>query len=260
MGLITHDRLRKALDAAGCSKALATLTSAEGDLLSDCLILRERRILMERLRAAGVAPLGQRQRAVNVISELWIVIDGEAAVDPQEVVPEVLAVELAAVHVNEAQALKAKGNQFYGHCEYAAAASCYRDAMLLHTTVPTDTAVLASNLSAALLRGSMAAEALQAADEAVAVLPDWPKAYLRRAEACFELQRYGEALAAYKRAAQLAKHIPGDPHVSREASLGAKLAAEAEVGGVWIRPLRAGLANFALRPLNGEEGVPLSGF
>uniref|UniRef100_A0A7S2Z7J5 Uncharacterized protein n=1 Tax=Chloropicon laureae TaxID=464258 RepID=A0A7S2Z7J5_9CHLO len=94
--------------------------------------------------------------------------------------------------------LKAEGNAFYKQGKYLKAAASYSKAI----KKDKDNGVLYSNRSAALLQLNKVSKAIADAEECIRLKPDWEKGYFRKGNAYETLKKTGEALEAYKLAAE----------------------------------------------------------
>lgn len=138
---------------------------------------------------------------------------------------------------------KERGNELMKAGNYAQAVEEYKKALDLGAG--DGAAALYSNLSFALLKLRRLDESLAEAERCIGAKADWPKAYYRRGDALFELQRYDEAHAAYSEALKL-----NDKDKDIEFAL--KLAEEAKAGGVWHRQLLPG-RDIAIAPSDDRE-------
>ncbi|KAG6604553.1 alpha subunit [Phytophthora cinnamomi] len=103
-----------------------------------------------------------------------------------------------------AEALRQQGNAAFKLRQFREAEALYSQALALQPAAH----VLYGNRSAAFHQLGDFRAALQDADRAVQLAPDWAKAHLRRAAACESLQRWAEAAAAYEQVLRLADASP----------------------------------------------------
>eukprot|EP01124_Arcella_intermedia_P007694 TRINITY_DN14756_c0_g1_i1.p1 TRINITY_DN14756_c0_g1~~TRINITY_DN14756_c0_g1_i1.p1 ORF type:complete len:532 (+),score=129.65 TRINITY_DN14756_c0_g1_i1:3-1598(+) len=96
-------------------------------------------------------------------------------------------------------ALKEEGNQFFRLGKLKEAYQIYQKALQLDPS----NAILNSNLSMVAVQLHEFEEGLRYAQEAVRLLPEWPKAYYRQGAAFFGLRKYAEALKSFKAAKEL---------------------------------------------------------
>lgn len=102
-----------------------------------------------------------------------------------------------------ADELMAQGNEAYGAGDNAAALAAYESAIALAASGDAAATgmlhVLHSNASAAAARlDGKAQQALEHAQRAVALKPEWPKRYMRQAAAALLLHRPGDAERALR--------------------------------------------------------------
>ncbi|KAI9912988.1 hypothetical protein PsorP6_006771 [Peronosclerospora sorghi] len=100
-------------------------------------------------------------------------------------------------HFMAAEQAKERGNRAFSAGLYADAVACFSEALAVATS-DANAHVYYSNRSAAQLKLNKAEEALQDAEQCIALKPSWPKGYSRRGSALFSLGRYPEARQAYK--------------------------------------------------------------
>lgn len=94
--------------------------------------------------------------------------------------------------------LREQGNSFFKAGNYLRAAATYTHAI----KEDPDNAALYSNRSAAFLHLSKITKALTDAEMAVKLKPEWDKGYFRKGCALESMQKYEEALTAFKEAAE----------------------------------------------------------
>jgi len=102
-----------------------------------------------------------------------------------------------------AEEAKSYGNNAFKNGDWPSAIALYSHALELANGDPSITHILYSNRSAAYLHVEDYVAALSDADEAVKLMPDWPRGYQRRGAALLRLKRARAALQAYTRANEL---------------------------------------------------------
>ena len=90
--------------------------------------------------------------------------------------------------------LKAKGNEAFGKKEFPNAIKFYTSALTFE-----ETPALYSNRSAAYLQNGDDQEALEDALKCIELDPKWPKGYARQGTALVAMQKYDDAILAYKK-------------------------------------------------------------
>lgn len=96
-----------------------------------------------------------------------------------------------------AEQAKSRGNRAFAAGLFSDAVACFSEALAV---APSDSNahVFYSNRSAAQLKLNKANEALNDADQCIALQPTWTKGYSRRGAALYALGRYTDAYRAYK--------------------------------------------------------------
>lgn len=162
---------------------------------------------------------------------------------------------------SQADALKQEGNDFYKNGEYLKAAAAYTKAIKLDSK----NEVLYSNRSEAFLRLSKIKQALADAETVISLRPTWEKGFYRKGLALDALERYDEALAAYRDAAELNPKMPDIAHRIKHATKQstkarqAKGAAPSDDGNAFVRSdedyetLKASIALGAEIPYTAER-------
>eukprot|EP00906_Rhabdomonas_costata_P008019 RCo011445 len=112
------------------------------------------------------------------------------------------------VGLSEAQRLKQEGNTAHHSGDYRHAVGCFSRALELHSSAgPTEKraerAILLSNRSASYCLLGDYGRALDDAEAVLALRPEWAKGYSRKAAALQHLERYPEAIAAFRRGLEL---------------------------------------------------------
>ena len=102
-----------------------------------------------------------------------------------------------------AEEAKSYGNNAFRNGDWPSAIALYSHALQLADGDTSITHILYSNRSAAYLHVEDYMAALSDADEAVKLMPDWPRGYQRRGAVLLKLKRARAALEAYTRANEL---------------------------------------------------------
>ncbi|CAH0474891.1 unnamed protein product [Peronospora belbahrii] len=94
----------------------------------------------------------------------------------------------------QAETLRQKGNEAFNRRHFLEAKNLYSQAIACHNT----NHLLYGNRSAALYQLKDFHAALQDAEKAIEISPDWSKGYLRKGVACESLQLWDEAIDAFE--------------------------------------------------------------
>lgn len=105
------------------------------------------------------------------------------------------------VSAHQAEALRQRGNEAFKRRQFQEAKKLYSQAISLQNS----NHLLYGNRSAASHQLKKFHDALEDAEKAIELSPDWPKGYLRKAAACESLQDWNEAVAAYENVLRLEK-------------------------------------------------------
>ncbi|KAK1933925.1 Small glutamine-rich tetratricopeptide repeat-containing protein 2 [Phytophthora citrophthora] len=104
-----------------------------------------------------------------------------------------------AAAAEQAAALRQEGNDAFKRRQFEAAKQLYTQAIQLQSTDH----LLFGNRSATCHQLKQYEQALEDAEKAIELAPNWVKGYLRKATACEALQNWDEALVAYEKVCQL---------------------------------------------------------
>lgn len=136
-------------------------------------------------------------------------------------------------HSKEISDFKQEGNAAHQRKEYRQAIYLFSRGLELSSGSPSEH-LLYSNRSAAYCLLEDFERALQDAETAIKLQPEWPRGYSRKGAALHNLKRYNEAIAAYQRGLEL------DPasDVMQKGMEDAQKAREAAVGKHFVNDLR----------------------